>query len=352
MSVQTTQHRLSDSFAQTEKSCRRSAVHRRFQATHKSLGSLAAILLSVLCFSARPMSAQSEGQAARMFKQAQSDETQSRFDQAAIIYRRLISDPNAAPALKARSNCRLAVIYSLQGKMEQVFSICDKLTTNLDQTAKQDPEFMVDLDDLTDYLLEHEKDSKVGMEALYRTLKLRTAISPNHPHIPEVYMHLSSYFAQRKYYDEAIKCAKEAIKSEQNLPISRKARTVGRMARLSTLYLAANNMTEAEKELRDGLAILDKCSCGDWMKSSMHYSLGMVMAERGRLDEADEQFRRGIEDYRKNPDKSLNVAECCQQALKRNETTRQLKKNKPGGGPHRAFSGTSQPKLGWLANHN
>lgn len=260
-----------------------------------------------------------------LFKQAQSLENREQYNLALAMYQNLIADKTTPAALKARSQCRQAVILALQGKMEKVFAICSHLSTNIDQTARQDPELMIDLDDLTDYMLAHEKDDKDGREALYCSLRLRTAISPDHPHIAESYLHLGRYYTEHKDYKEAIKCTQEAIKSQQHLPLLKQARVAGNMGFLSNIYLMAGQPAPAEQELRKALALLDRCACGNWMKSSLHYSLGQVLNGQNRLEEADAEYRQGIADYIKYPDKSINIAACCERALKLHEESRSKK---------------------------
>jgi tetratricopeptide (TPR) repeat protein len=247
-----------------------------------------------------------------LFKQAQSLENREQYNLALAMYQNLIADKATPAALRARSQCRQAVILAIQGKMEKVFAICTQLSTNIDQTARQDPELMIDLDDLTDYMLAHEKDDKDGREALYCSLRLRTAISPDHPHIAESYLHLSRYYTEHKDYKEAIKCTQEAIKSQQHLP--------------------------------KALALLDRCACGNWMKSSLHYSLGQVLNGQNRLEEADAEYRQGIADYNKYPDKSINIAACCERALKLHEECRS-KKHKLITPPKKSSTGAVLTKV-------
>ena len=186
---------------------------------------------------------------------------------------------------------------------------------------------MIDLDDLTDYMLAHEKDDHIGRQAIYKSLELRSAISPDHPHITESYRHLSRYYAEHKDFKEAIKCANEAIKSEQHLPLQKQGRMVGDIGYLSALYRLNGQPSLAENEIRRALAILDHCACGAWMKSSLRFTLGQILAGQKRFQEADQEYRQAILDYMKYPDRTVNIAACCQRALKEDQ---ELSKRKTG----------------------
>lgn len=83
----------------------------------------------------------------------------------------------------------------------------------------------------------------------------------------------------------------------------------------------------AENEIRRALAILDHCACGAWMKSSLRFSLGQILAGQKRFSEADREYRQAILDYMKYPDRTVNIAACCQRALKEDQ---ELSKKRSG----------------------
>lgn len=295
--------------------------------------SVMAAVASALCDASLALPAGDSGapgieQFQNFFKKAQSAENQKNYSLAGQIYQNLaLSRNDCPPSLKARSRCRLAVIYAIAGQMDRVFVITSAISKEINQNASQDPEFMIDLDDLTDYMLAHEKDDRVGRQAIYKSLELRSAISPDHPHIIESYRHLSRYYADHKDLKEAIKCAIEAIKSEQHLPLQKQGRMVGDIGYLSALYRLNGQPVLAENEIRRALAILDHCACGAWMKSSLRFSLGQILAGQKRFSEADREYRQAILDYMKYPDRTVNIAACCQRALKEDQ---ELSKKRSG----------------------
>jgi len=233
-----------------------------------------------------------------MLKKAFSAEVSQDYPGAEKEYIAVIGDlqrkkPGGVTILRAQA--RLARVYILQGKFDNAEGIFKSLISAPSSIVKDDPELMVDLDDLSDAYLKLQNNNHYGYESLKRSLVLRRYINPNHPHICESYRQLSQFCMRCSNYKDAITWILKTIEIEQNSPLNKQGNLVIDMAFLGGLYFYNNQFELAQKTADDTLAKIKKCACSKVMISQMHMLKGRVYSHEKRFDDAEREFKLALE---------------------------------------------------------
>ncbi|MBU6453661.1 MAG: hypothetical protein KGS72_17915 [Cyanobacteria bacterium REEB67] len=199
-----------------------------------------------------------------LFNEADSAETGRNYSKAIQKYTDLIKilkekDPTNIKI--ARAKARLARLFIQQAHFDQAEPLFASIM-HLDRKEMQkDPEYMIDLDDLSDAYLDLEKDKRYGFESQKHSLLLRQYINPHHPHLAESYKHLADSFARAGDYKDAINAAESMVAIERTYSLKKKSALAFDLVLLAQYKFSAHDYSGAKKAAREGLATIQQCAC-------------------------------------------------------------------------------------------
>jgi len=257
-------------------------------------------LFAVIMSSQYAVLASGNQEADRLLKKAFSAEIDQDYETAEKEYLDVIRDlqkkkPGCVTSFRAQA--RLSRVYLLQGKFDKAEVFFKSLISAPPNVVKDDPELMVDLDDLSDAYLKLQFNNHYAYEALKRSLTLRRYINPNHPHLCESYRQLSQFCMRCSNYKESIFWILKTIDIEAKLPLNKQANLVVDKAFLAGLYFYNKQLDEAINTADDDLATIKKCSCSKQMAAQMHMLKGRVYSEQKKYDIAEQHFKLALEQH-------------------------------------------------------
>lgn len=238
------------------------------------------------------------------FKQADSAEINGQYPLAIRLYQELITtiskgDPKSPRIDRARA--RIARLHLLQGDFDSATPFVKAILASDQKRASEDPELMVDIDDLSnDYLkLSHDKDH--GLPAMMRSCRLRLFISSKHPHLPENYKALSEYELTAGRYDNAILWLEKALTIEAGYPRQKMDRMVQDLIRLAAIYDQKKDRTRAYRTLDKALEVATTSGVADHLTGQCYMSLGRLYMLDKNYKTAQEKFRKAADKLKSCP---------------------------------------------------
>ncbi|NJL73227.1 MAG: hypothetical protein HC888_17650 [Candidatus Competibacteraceae bacterium] len=247
------------------------------QITPFAKASAALLSAAVILTATHAPSCRAADQIKDVFKQADSAEIQGDEAEALKIYTNLIeslknSDQNN-PKL-ARAEARIARLHLLSNQYDKATPFCDKLLKTYHERAAEDPELMVDLDDLSNVYLKFKDDNVRGLDCLQRSLKIREFINHKHPHLPENYRLLSTCMLTRNDYASAISWIGKAIAVDRTYPRQKLDRLVHDLTIQGTIHIKAKNFKAAQASFVDSLNVGKQSGCADSLVGQCYLHLG------------------------------------------------------------------------------
>ncbi len=270
-----------------------------------------------------------------VFKQADSAEIQGNEAEALKIYTNLIeslkkSDQNN-PKL-ARAEARIARLHLLNNQYDKATPFYDKLLKTYHERAAEDPELMVDLDDLSNVYLKFKDDKTHDIDCLQRSLKIREFINHKHPHLPENYRLLSTCMLNRNDFPSAISWIGKAIAVDRTYPRQKLDRLVHDLTIQGTIHIRAKNFKAAQASFVDSLNVGKQSGCADSLIAQCYLHLGYCLMMQKRFDEADENYKLALIKLKDCPAKLQYLKLLLAGHMKENELQRnQARKNNGKG---------------------
>jgi len=293
---------------------------------------IASTLLAIAFSSSHNIALASGNREADMLlKNAFSAEISQDYESAEKEYIAVIRDlqkrkPGGVTALRAQA--RLARVYILQGKFDKAEVYFKSLISAPPNIVKEDPELMVDLDDLSDAYLKLQNNNHYGYESLKRSLVLRRSINHNHPHLCESYRQLSQFCMRCSNYKESIFWILKTIEIEAKLPPTKQANLVVDKAFLAGLYYYNNQFEEALKTADDTLANIKTCACSKQMAGQMHMLKGRVNSSQKKFDQADKEFKLALDEQTGNSQTEQFAAQMIKVYRQKNEELRKKSRSR------------------------
>ncbi|HNG19445.1 MAG TPA: hypothetical protein PKN86_17850 [Candidatus Obscuribacter sp.] len=270
-----------------------------------------------------------------VFKQADSAEIQGDEAEALKIYTNLIeslqkSDQNN-PKL-ARAEARIARLHLLNNQYDKATPFCDKLLKTYHERAAEDPELMVDLDDLSNVYLKFKDDKTRDLDCLNRSLKIREFINHRHPHLPENYRLLSACMLNKNDFPSAINWIAKAIAIDRTYPRQKLDRLVHDLTIQGTIHIKAKNFKAAQASFVDSLNVGKQSGCSDWLVGQCYLHLGYCLMMQKRFDEADENYKLSLTKLKDCPAKLQYLKLLLADHMKENELQRNQSRKSNGKG--------------------
>jgi tetratricopeptide (TPR) repeat protein len=228
------------------------------------LGTFIATIFFCWSFPAPAAEVTAEAQADNLFHEADSAETEKNYPRAIEKYTTLIKslkvqDPNNIKM--ARAKARLARLYVQQAKYDQAEPLFSSIMRIDRKMLQKDPEYMIDLDDLSDAYLNLENDKRYGFESQKHSLLLRQYIDPHHPHLAESYKHLAESCARAGNYKDAIHAAETMVAIQRTYSLQKKAALAFGLVILAQYRYNAKDYAGAKQAAKEGLATIQQCAC-------------------------------------------------------------------------------------------
>lgn len=278
---------------------------------------------------------QAADQVKDVFKQADSAEIQGDEAEALKIYTNLIeslqkSDQNN-PKL-ARAEARIARLHLLNNQYDKATPFCDKLLKTYHERAAEDPELMVDLDDLSNVYLKFKDDKTRDLDCLNRSLKIREFINHRHPHLPENYRLLSACMLNKNDFPSAINWIAKAIAIDRTYPRQKLDRLVHDLTIQGTIHIKAKNFKAAQASFVDSLNVGKQSGCSDWLVGQCYLHLGYCLMMQKRFDDADENYKLALTKLKDCPAKLQYLKLLLADHMKENELQRNQSRKSNGKG--------------------
>lgn len=226
------------------------------------------------------------------FKLADSAETQGQEKEAIALYKDLIeryskTDPTN-PKLP-RAEARIARLLLLDNNYEKANSYYDRLLKH-HQRLDEDPELMVDLDDLSNVYQKFTTSKEHHFDCLMRSLSIRNFINPKHPHLPESYRLIANCLLGKGESQQALAWLDKAIAVDRTYPRQKKSKLVEDLQLKGNIFLQTNKVQEAESAFSESLKISVENACSDMLVGQSYLYLGLAQMKAAKHKEASENF--------------------------------------------------------------
>jgi len=277
-----------------------------------------------------PKAALAEDMTKTIFKQADSAEIHGDNAGSIKLYLHLIdtigkSDPTSPRILRARA--RIARLHLLEHEYDKATPYVKSILIAPQSRVSEDPELMVDIDDLSDAYLRYQKDPVNGYNSLVRSYKLRCFINPKHPHLPETYQSFARYEQAHGNFDKAIEWLQKAVAIESTYPPQKLERYVHDMTMIYAIYQQKGDNKAAESVMRDCLAVCVKSKCADYLKGQTYLNIGYALMKQKQYEKADENFKLAGENLKSCPPQYSYICSVLEARVRENNAWR----TKPAG---------------------
>ncbi len=260
-----------------------------------------------------------------VFKEADSAEIQGEPYKAIKLYTGLISSLEKSdkdnPKL-ARAQARVARLLLLENQYDQATPYYDKLLNTFHNRAKEDPELMVDLDDLSNVYLKFNSNPNKQNDSLMRSLKIRQFINVNHPHLPENYRMLASMCFAKNQIKPALEWMEKAIVVDKTYPRQKMDRLVQDLNMLGGIYLRAKDYKSATATFNDALKVAKINGCSDMQTGQSYLNLGQTCFELNQYDQADAYYQQAMAKMKNCPPSYNYVLQILNDKIKQNNNMR------------------------------
>lgn len=286
--------------------------------------SLLLVCLGLTCLAPQCLAITSE-EIKSVFKDADSAEIQGEPYKAIKLYTGLISSLEKSdkdnPKL-ARAQARVARLLLLDNQYDQATPYYDKLLNTFHNRAKEDPELMVDLDDLSNVYLKFNSNPAKQNDSLMRSLKIRQFINVNHPHLPENYRMLASMCFAKNQTKPAREWMEKAIAIDKTYPRQKMDRLVQDLNMLGGIYLRAKDYKSATMTFNDALRIAKINGCSDMQTGQCYLNLGQTNFEQNQYDQADANYQLAMAKLKNCPPSYNYVLQILNDKIKQNNGMR------------------------------
>lgn len=260
-----------------------------------------------------------------VFKEADSAEIQGEPYKAIKLYSGLISSLEKSdkdnPKL-ARAQARVARLLLLDNQYDQATPYYDKLLNTFHGRAKEDPELMVDLDDLSNVYLKFNSNPAKQSDSLLRSLKIRQFININHPHLPENYRMLASMCFAKNQIKPAQEWMEKAIAVDKTYPRQKMDRLVQDLNMLGGIYLRAKDYKTATMTFNNALKVAKINGCSDMQTGQCYINLGQANFEQNRFEQADTNYQLAMTKMKNCPPSYNYVLQILNDKIKQNNSMR------------------------------
>lgn len=281
-----------------------------------------------------PNAALAEDMTKTIFKQADSAEIHGDNAGSLKLYLHLIdtlgkSDPTSPRILRAKA--RIARLHLIEHQYDEATPYVKSILTAPQSRVGEDPELMVDIDDLSNSYLRYQKDPVNGYNSLVRSYKLRCFINPNHPHLPETYQCFATYEQAHGNPDKAIEWLQKAVAIERTYPPQKMDRYVHDMTMIFAIYQLKGDNKAAESVMRDCLAVCLKSKCADFLTGQTYLNLGYAQMKQKLHEKADENFKLAGEHLKTCPPQYSYICSVLEARVRENNASRNKSSGKKAG---------------------
>lgn len=270
------------------------------------------------------------------FDEATSAETHGQYREAIASYQKVIESASEANEVTwaARSKARIARLLVNKGQIKEAEPLYLQLLKLTPVQFKNDPELMVDLDDLAEsYTLQSRKlptaknsakesakelAKASAKECLFHALALRLAVGPHHPNVNQSYRHIALYMLSQGDRAAAERFIKQSIELEKHCPPDKLYRLVQDQALLASIYMQGNEWLKADQVTREVLARTEKYPFLSWAWPQLHYTLGQCYSHRFQYAESDREYQLGLTLAKQYPNPNGDISPECLKGLKEN----------------------------------
>ena len=254
------------------------------------------------------------------FDEATSAETRGQYREAITTYQKIIETATKANEITwaARSKARIARLLVNKGLIKEAEPLYLQLLKLTPVQFKNDPELMVDLDDLAESYNALAKKLPNAKESLFHALALRLAVDPHHPNVNQSYRHIALYMLNHGDRAAAERYIKHGIELEKHCPPDKLYRLVQDHALLASIYMQGNEWLKADQITREVLARTEKYPFLSWAWPQLHYTLGQCYSHRFQYAESDREYQLGLSLAKQYPNPNGDISPECIKGLKEN----------------------------------
>lgn len=281
-----------------------------------------------------PKAALAEDMTKTIFKQADSAEIHGDNSGSIKLYLHLIdtigkSDPTSPRILRAKA--RIARLHLVEREYDEATPYVKSILTAPQSRVSEDPELMVDIDDLSNAYLRYQKDPVNGYNSLVRSYKLRCFINPNHPHLPETFQSFSRYEQEHGNPDKAIEWLQKAVAIESKYPPQKLDRYVHDMTMIYAIHQQKGDNKTAESVMRDCLAVCLKSKCADYLIGQCYLNLGYALMKLKQYEKANETFKLAGDNLKNCPPQYSYICSMLEARVRENNFWRNKSQGKKAG---------------------
>lgn len=254
------------------------------------------------------------------FDEASSAETHGQYREAIASYQKVIEAASKTNEITwaARSKARIARLLVNKGLIKEAEPLYLQLLKLTPVQFKNDPELMVDLDDLAESYNALTKKLPNAKECLFHVLALRLAVDPHHPNVNQSYRHIALYMLSQGDRAAAERYIKQGIELEKHCPPDKLYRLVQDQALLASIYMQGNEWLKADQITREVLARTEKYPFLSWAWPQLHYTLGQCYSHRFQYAESDREYQLGLSLAKQYPNPKGDISPECIKGLKEN----------------------------------
>lgn len=269
------------------------------------------------------------------FKLADSAETQGQEQEAISLYKDLLeryskTDPTN-PKLP-RAEARIARLHLLNNEYDKANTYYDRLLKH-HQRLDEDPELMVDLDDLSNVYQKFTSSKEHHLDCLMRSLSIRNFINPKHPHLPESYRLIANYLLGQGDSKQALVWLDKAIAVDRTYPRQKKSKLVEDLQLRGNIFLQTNKVQEAESAFSESLKTAVDNACSDMLVGQSYLYLGLAQMKGAKHKEASENFNLAKGRLRQTSgERTKMLSGYLEASIKENESLLKEQASKAGRG--------------------
>lgn len=254
------------------------------------------------------------------FAEATSAETHGQYREAIASYQKIIESATKKneTTWAARSKARIARLLVNKGCINDAEPLYLQLLKMTPAQFKNDPELMVDLDDLSESYTAQSRKLPAAKECLFHALALRLAVDPHHPNVNQSYRQIALHMLNHGDSAAAERFLKQGIELEKNCPPDKLYRLVQDQGLLARIYMNNNDWVKAEQTTKDILAQTEKYPFLSWAWPQLHCTLGQCHAQQYQYEESDREYQLALALAKKYPNPNGDISPECIKGLKEN----------------------------------
>lgn len=254
------------------------------------------------------------------FAEATSAETHGQYREAIASYQNIIetATQKKEATWAARSKARIARLLVNKGHINEAEPLYLQLLKMPPAQFKNDPELMVDLDDLSESYTAQSRKLPTAKECLFHALALRLAVDPHHPNVNQSYRHIALHMLNQGDSAAAERFIKQSIELEKNCPPNKLYRLVQDQGLLARIYMNNSEWIKAEQTTKDLLTQTEKYPFLSWAWPQLHCTLGQCHSQLYQYEESDREYQLALALAKKYPNPNGDISPECIKGLKEN----------------------------------